>query len=246
MDLEEIPMEFDQWPPEAQDFISRFLQSHENVSVDEIIMLEHQLAQMGMPEEMVHVTLMKVFGNRDAMEQDMTAEMPTGLTEPDPEAGKPFPFKVMSDRCPPGQSFDADSGECVPEGMKKANQTERIHHIANSALNSRKEVGPRTMMDTNPREMPRQNYGWPQETSDTSGVFGPTRPTMQPLEPSSSNRACNPWDLLNPVTGKCEADNLITLHTQEKINYPDHIKKIEEGCGCNNVIEEALENIESQ
>jgi len=244
MDLTEIPMEFDQWPPEAQDFISRFMESHENVSVDEIIMLEHQLAQMGMPEDMVHVTLMKVFGNRDAMEQDMTAEMPTGLTEP---KGDDFPFKVMSDRCPPGQSLDADSGECVPEGMKKANQTERIHHVANSAMNHRpKEVGPVTMMDTDPNEMPRQNMGWPQNTSTTSGVFAPLEPTIQSLEPSSSNEPCNPGDLLNPVNGECEPENLITQNTQEKINYPDHIEKIQEGCGCNNVIEKALENIESQ
>jgi len=92
--------------------------------------------------------------------------------------------------------------------------------------------------------MPRQNFGWPQETSDTSGVFGPMKPTLQPLEPNSSNMPCNPGDVLNTVTGECEAENLITLNTQEKINYPDHIGKIEEGCGCNNKLEQALEKIE--
>jgi len=146
------------------------------------------------------------------------------MPEPEPEPEPPltqrlFPFGRLQDRCPPGEHFCKKEGKCVPEGKKIANQDERIHHIANSTMNHKpKEVGPVTMMDTNPNEMPRQNMGWPQDTTQTSGVFGPLHPTLSPLEPSSSNRPCDPGFVLNPVTGHCDPTNLINLHQglQEK------------------------------
>ncbi len=151
MDMSKIPMEFLHFPEETPE---EFLKGREqNAMMDGEPMPE--------PEPMP--------------EQQLTQRL--------------FPFGRLRDRCPPGEHFCEEEGECVPNKAEelppcppghvlnevgqceqvvsdadipklKANQGERVHHVANSTMNNRpKEVGPITMMDTSPNEMPSLWFG---------------------------------------------------------------------------------------